>query len=170
MNPMNALDDLLRKGSEDSGALVVAAHPDDETIGAGILLSRLPGPRVLHLAGGAREELTAAMALAGVPLQNLLRIEGVSDREAAAHLPRLAREIAVLLRQLRPKVVMTHAYEGGHPDHDAAAIAVRAAAQLLRRGRAPVPDLFEMALYHALRQSGSRYPEFIDDRLRHRNA
>jgi LmbE family N-acetylglucosaminyl deacetylase len=169
---MTSLDDLLRKGSEGGGALVVAAHPDDETIGAGILLSRLPGARVLHLTDGAprdarfqaqsfagtgeeyartrREELAAAMALAGVPPQNLLRIEGVPDQDAVSRLPRLAREIAVLLRQLRPNVVITHAYEGGHPDHDAAAIAVRAALQLLRRGRAPViPDLVEMALYHA---------------------
>jgi LmbE family N-acetylglucosaminyl deacetylase len=151
MNPMNALDDLLRKGSEGGGALVVAAHPDDETIGAGILLSRLPGARVLHLTdGGSREELTAAMALAGVQPQNLLRIEGVPDQDAVSRLPRLTREIAVLLRQLRPNVVITHAYEGGHPDHDAAALAVRAAVQLLRRGRAPViPDLVEMALHHA---------------------
>jgi N-acetylglucosamine malate deacetylase 2 len=147
---MNTLEDLLRKGSEGGGALVVAAHPGDETIGAGILLTRLPGARVLHLTDGARrEELATAMALAGVAPQNLLRIEGVPDQQAAVHLPRLAREIAVLLRQLRPEIVIAPAYEGGHPDHDAAAIAVRAALQLLRRGRGPVPELVEMALYHA---------------------
>jgi LmbE family N-acetylglucosaminyl deacetylase len=39
-------------------------------------------------------------------------------------------------------VVVTHAYEGGHPDHDAAAFAVQAAAQ-----RTGVPVL-EMAGYH----------------------
>lgn len=155
-----------------SRVLVVSPHPDDETIGASVLLSRCPEAWVLHLTDGAprdprflapgffgtreeyertrREELHAAMALAGVPAQRLLRIEGVPDQEAAAHLPRLAREVAVLLRQLRPEMVLVPPYEGGHPDHDAAAFAVRAAVELLRRGRAQqIPDLVEMALYHA---------------------
>lgn len=47
-------------------------------------------------------------------------------------------------------MVVTHAYEGGHPDHDTAALAVRAAAELIRRGRRDQPpQIVEMALYHA---------------------
>ncbi len=164
---MSNLDQLL---TGTPRALVVAAHPGHETIGAGILLSRLPGAWVLHLTDGApldrrviaesfvggredyerarREELTAALALAGVAPQHLLRIEKVEEQEAAHHLPRLAREVAVLLRQLRPEVVVTHAYEGGHPDHDSAAFAVRAAVELLRRGRQQAtPEIVEMALH-----------------------
>ena len=144
---MSLLDRLLSPDAPPR-TLVVVSHPDDETIGAGILLSRLPDAWVLHLTDGAertrRQELTAAMALAGIALQRLLRIEGVADQEAVHHLPRIAREIAVLLRQLRPEVVITHAYEGGHPDHDAAAFTVRAAVELLRRGRSPLPDIVEM--------------------------
>ena len=43
--------------------------------------------------------------------------------------------------------MLTHPYEGGHPDHDATAFAVHAACRLLRRaGRTP-PALIEMASY-----------------------
>jgi LmbE family N-acetylglucosaminyl deacetylase len=170
---MSLLDRLLSRETP-LRTLLAVSHPDDETIGAGILLSRLPDAWVLHLTDGAprdprffhggfagtreeyertrRLELTAAMALAGVAPQRLLRIEGVADQEAVHHLPRITREIAVLLRQLRPDVVITHAYEGGHPDHDAAAFAVRAAVELLRRGRSQPPrppDIVEMPLYFA---------------------
>jgi len=40
--------------------------------------------------------------------------------------------------------VLTHAYEGGHPDHDAAAFAVHAA----YRSIPEPPAILEMALYH----------------------
>lgn len=167
---MSLLDRLLSRDAPPR-TLVVVAHSDDETIGAGILLSRLPDVRVLHLTNSAprderfiqdrfsgtreeyertrREELEAAMELAGIGPERLLRIDGVADQEAVQVLPRLARELAGLYRQLRPEVVITHAYEGGHPDHDAAAVAVRAAAELIRRGRGQPPEIVEMALYHA---------------------
>lgn len=167
---MSLLDHLLSRDAPPR-TLVVVAHSDDETIGAGILLSRLPDARVLHLTNSAprderfirdrfagtreeyertrRQELEAAMALIGIAPDRLLRIEGVADQEAVQVLPRLARELAVNFRQLRPEVVITHAYEGGHPDHDAAAVAVRTAAELIRRGRGTPPEILEMALYHA---------------------
>ena len=39
----------------------------------------------------------------------------------------LVDRCAGLIGALRPAVVITHAYEGGHPDHDTLALAVRLA-------------------------------------------
>jgi LmbE family N-acetylglucosaminyl deacetylase len=49
---------------------------------------------------------------------------------------------------LRPEVVLTHAYEGGHPDHDATAFGVHVATRLMcSRGHEP-PAVLEFASYH----------------------
>jgi N-acetylglucosamine malate deacetylase 2 len=152
--------------------VVVAAHPDDETLAAGALMARSRPAAVLLLTDGAprdlawapaarragldraayararREELAAALDLAGVPAERTYFLDAV-DQEAAAELPRLARDLADRLAALAPDLVLTHPYEGGHPDHDAAAFLVRAAAALLARRGAPAPELAEMACYHA---------------------
>jgi LmbE family N-acetylglucosaminyl deacetylase len=151
---------------------VVSAHPDDEILGAGALMARCPPRAVLLLTDGSprdlawapaarraglsreeyararREELAAALEVAGIPASRVYRLDGV-DQEAAAELPALARGLADRLSALAPELVITHAYEGGHPDHDAAAFLVRAAAALLARRGAPVPELGEMTSYHA---------------------
>ena len=162
--------------------LVVVAHPDDETIGAGILLARLPGAVVLHLTDGAprtvgyraagftgprqeyaaarRRELEAAMKLAGLGPERLHCL-GLPDQETVAHLADIAQHVAAYCRKLKADVLLTHAYEGGHPDHDVAAMACRAAFEELRREGGPVPDLMEMALYHAGLEGGPVIGEFL---------
>lgn len=146
----------------------MAAHPDDEVIGAG---SRLPycGATVVHVTDGAahnmqdairagfttrtdyararRSELLAALGLAGVSPERAMEL-GVPDQEASANLERVASDLAELLRQLEPEIVITHPYEGGHPDHDSTAFAVRAAATLLERRSGLLPEVVEMTSYH----------------------
>jgi LmbE family N-acetylglucosaminyl deacetylase len=144
--------------------LLVCAHPDDETIGAATLLSRR-AVTLLHVTDGApadgqdamrhgfattadyaaarRREVLAALRLAGVPAERALAM-GIPDQQAAFHIPAIARRVAALVAQLRPRAVLTHAYEGGHPDHDAVACAVHLA---LRRW--PRRALWEMTGYHA---------------------
>ena len=146
---------------------VVVAHPDDETIGCGAVLRRLPLVRVVHVTDGAprdmidavrlglssREsyamvrgaELTAALALAGVPPSRQVRL-GLTDQRAAFALDELAHRLEPLLRQVR--IVITHAFEGGHPDHDATAFAVHAACALIA-GHGQSPHIIEMPLYRA---------------------
>jgi LmbE family N-acetylglucosaminyl deacetylase len=51
---------------------------------------------------------------------------GIPDQAASLGLAGLARRLAVQLAASGAEVVVTHAYEGGHPDHDATAFAVHA--------------------------------------------
>ena len=157
---------------EDGGAgiAVVVAHPDDETIGIGGHLQGLKGVSIVHVTDGAprdladaraygfddwqsyaaarRGELEAALAEAGLEPDCLVGL-GFPDKEAARHLPELARELASLLAKAETRYVCTHPFEGGHPDHDATAFAIHAACHQLRReGRAP-PTIIEMTFYHA---------------------
>lgn len=124
--------------------LLIAAHPDDEIIGAGIRMTRWDPRKVtiVHVTDGSprnhaerekyyqtrRRELYAALALAGIA-EDRCRQLGFIDQEAYLHLPELVERIAALIEEIRPDVVYTHPYEGGHPDHDSAAFAV---AQLCR--------------------------------------
>ena len=149
--------------------LIVVAHPDDETIGAGGLLPRLPGLRIVHLTDGAprdpadtlaagfdrredyaaarRRELISAMRLAGVEPWQLTSVN-VVDQEASLEMAYLTLKLVDVIRKGRPGVILTHPYEGGHPDHDAAAFAVHAACV---RVEAP-PEVYEFTSYHAAAQ------------------
>jgi LmbE family N-acetylglucosaminyl deacetylase len=133
---------------------LVTAHPDDETIGAGALLPRLQGVTVILATDGAPRngddaarqgfagaaeyafarscEFERVMMLAGVPVADRFCL-ALPDQEAAPNLPRLARALVRLFRERDTEIALTHAYEGGHPDHDAVAFAVHAAAELRRR-------------------------------------
>ncbi len=128
---------------------VVVAHPDDETLWAGALLGRLGDGLLIHLTDGAPEDMIDARRLGFATRDDYAAVRaaeldaalvalayagkrvgyGVADKEAVLHLDTLAERLAADLAGAA--VVATHAYEGGHPDHDAAAVAVRRAADRL---------------------------------------
>jgi N-acetylglucosamine malate deacetylase 2 len=84
---------------------------------------------------------------------------GAREHAVAEGLVSLAWELAQLFERQGAELVVTHAFEGGHPDHDAVAFAVHAAARLLEAARL-APAIWEMTGYHA--KSGSwRFGEFL---------
>jgi LmbE family N-acetylglucosaminyl deacetylase len=175
------LDALAGTGSLDARLMIVAAHPDDETIGVGAQLHRLRDALIVHVTDGAprdggdaaalgfpsvaayaaarRLELAASLAAGGAAR---IRTEtlGIADQEGSCDLAALTRRILDLLRSERPDGIVAHSYEGGHPDHDAAAFAVHAACRLLTADGRPTPAIIEMALYHACegRRVAGRFP------------
>jgi LmbE family N-acetylglucosaminyl deacetylase len=175
MRPPTRADAFLARLASDRGVihapvLLVAAHPDDEVIGLGGQFPRFRNLAILHVTDGAprdgrdaaaqgfatpqdyaaarRQELAAALRLAGLDPSRVRSLD-VPDQEAALHLPHLVQAITDSLREQRPEVVITHPYEGGHPDHDATALAVHTARRLLRQDGKAVPPLLEMTSYHA---------------------
>ena len=164
-------------------AVVVAAHPDDETMGAGAMLPRLLAGSLdlLHVTDGAprhrsswgrqefrtwdeyaearRSELLRALAVAGIPPERAHRL-GLMDNETSFDLAGVAYRLMERFAEMRPQVVITHPYEGGHTDHDATAFAARAACRLLERDGAQVPALVEFTSYH--NEGGDRvYGRFL---------
>ncbi|MBN9163386.1 MAG: PIG-L family deacetylase [Myxococcales bacterium] len=147
--------------------LLVVAHPDDEVISAGGLLGRFPRAGVICLTNGApyrgsftknagfdnwmdyartRDgEAKAALALLGrdVPSYNL----GIPDQGSVDHLVAAARH---LLPRLKSgfDCVLTHAYEGGHTDHDSAAFTVHAACALIAKAGGVPPLIVVAPLYN----------------------
>ena len=117
--------------------LVIASHPDDAEIGAGgaILSLKARGARVgvLDLTNGEptpfgspeirSRETDAASAILKLDWRGNL---GLPNRALVADLESRAK-LAGVLRQLRPRVVLTHYGEDSHPDHVAASALVDAA-------------------------------------------
>src|SRR3954453_10881984 len=166
---MNAGAEILARlaagGAVAERVVIAVAHPDDETIGLGAQLGRFDDALLVHITDGAprdghdarnygfasvtdyaaarRRELEAALRAGEAERLRRLGL-GIPDKEAWRDLAGLARRFAELLRAEKPTCVFTHAYEGGHPDHDAAAFAVHAACRLV----ASPPVIIEMPFYH----------------------
>lgn len=173
MNPVRSVaEELLARATAPEGdatppprTMLVFAHPDDETAALGARLGRFRDANLIHVTDGAprdeqdsrahgfnnlddyrrarAREMGAALAAAGVPDMSCESLN-FPDQEATLHLAELARILADRLGQHRPEVIFTHAYEGGHPDHDACAFAVHQAVRMR-----PGPVIIECALYHA---------------------
>jgi LmbE family N-acetylglucosaminyl deacetylase len=157
--------------------MVIAAHPDDETIGASLVLSRLPQIEVVYLTDGAprdrnlwspdahgsreeyavlrRHETENALACAGVGTQQITWLGGV-DQETIFHSTELMTKLVAILQSRVPEIVITHPYEGGHPDHDTAALLARVAIVNAQTNSL----LLEMTSYHA-DKSGCVTGEFL---------
>ena len=168
------LCDYIAKPDDVSGGprtLILAAHQDDETIGATAAMTRLADCPVAFLTDGAprdaryrsadatgsrddyakmrHDEALNALTWAGIAEERVYDF-GCVDQEAVHHVMQLVNDLLSLLREVQPEIVITHAYEGGHPDHDAASLIAHLAGTILENRQESTPEWAEMALYYAL--------------------
>ena len=161
--------------------LIVFAHPDDEAIGAGSLLPRFTDVRFVCVTNGAppdpadarrcgcatreeyaalrRRELQAALAAAGHDRAHL-RLFEIGDQQASLNLREIMVRLASEIAAYRPQLIITHPYEGGHPDHDATAFAVHMACRSRRSVRLGTPAIVEMTSYHS-RGGAMHFGDFL---------
>lgn len=145
----------------DDPVAVVVAHADDETLWAGAALPRLRNCRLIHVTdssprdiGDARRrglesradyarlraaELDVALAELGASPERIAY--RFADQEVVNHLPELVERLASDCRDAA--AIVTHPYEGGHPDHDSIALAARTAADRMPNR----PAIVEFACY-----------------------
>lgn len=150
--------------SDGSGVALIVAHPDDESIGLGGHFATMPNLTVIHLTDGAAQDEKYRMGFSqdeyrdtrAAELARVFSIGGIryfirfdtADLEAAFCMPESARRLALLYSVHAIRTVFTHAYEGGHPDHDATAFVVHAAAALRAKYEHKPPVIIEMPYYH----------------------
>jgi N-acetylglucosamine malate deacetylase 2 len=184
-SPHSALFGVMQS-SRSSRCCVIAAHPNDEIVGGGCLISKLPNVQILHISNAAprsgeevlaagfatvadyvearKRECLSALELARVPAQRVFEF-GMAQFKSPFQLVELSMRLLAFLQKISPQIVLTHAYEGGHPDHDATAFATHAAVRLLLESGLKPPVVFEMALYPG-KNGNSKVPEFLQSPAR----
>lgn len=138
---------LLPKDPLRAPVLALAAHPDDEVIGAGGLLAfhgrRGDAVTVVHMSDGAQGDPSARAgdirAVRRAEGQEALRRLGITDLrhwdlpdgELPEHGAEIERRLRGLLAEVRPATLYSFFYNEAHRDHRAVAAAVAACADAL---------------------------------------
>ncbi len=164
--------------------LVIAPHPDDAELGVGgtILLLKAQGARVgvLDLTDGEptphgspeirRAETDAATRILGLDWRGNL---GLPNRALQADLES-RRQLAGLLRELRPRWLFAPYWEDSHPDHVAASALVDAArfwAKLTKTDMPGSPHFPERIVYYfSVHLRIHPQPSFVTDITAHIDA
>jgi LmbE family N-acetylglucosaminyl deacetylase len=149
--------------------IIVAAHPDDEFIGISSRLGFLRRSILLHTTDGSPENLHDAQAHGYTTCREYsearrgeffraLELSGAKDisyrclefpdQQSAFHLSELTLKLLELALNYQPQFILTHPYEGGHPDHDAASFAVHNVCRLMQKRALRAPAVIEFTSYH----------------------
>jgi LmbE family N-acetylglucosaminyl deacetylase len=176
------LYNLLLKASR---ALVIAPHPDDETIGCALLMQRRAARgRSVHVACltngiAEREAMTPGVyapygnyeryckarlterrqVMAGLQYSELY-FRNKPTRGLLRDMDSAYGELLSRAKRLNPSILLCPAYEGGHPDHDIANCLTHGLGAALR-----LPCI-EYALYHRYR-GAAQYQRFLPGHLTH---
>jgi N-acetylglucosamine malate deacetylase 2 len=164
------LEALAGRGAIELRAMIIVAHPDDETVGMGAQLCRFRDALLVQITDGAprdgrdaaahgyattadyaaarSRELRAALETGEARSVSIETI-GITDQEACLELIPLTERIVARLRNDRPEAIFVQPYEGGHPDHDAGSFATLAARRLIEADGLASPPVIEMTAYHA---------------------
>jgi LmbE family N-acetylglucosaminyl deacetylase len=157
--------------------LLLLPHSDDEC-NAAALLHHLSSPTLLFLTDSApqddyfwrhygsrdlyeltrrEESISAAEQLRAIALfaKDLDMSFSARDQELYKHLPQALAITRTVIQRLRPKTILAPAYEGGHPDHDAASFL---AAQLAKEFSL---NHWELPYYHRTRSGKFRNQVFL---------
>jgi LmbE family N-acetylglucosaminyl deacetylase len=144
--------------------LVVVAHPDDEVIACAALMQKMRQAVVVFATDGAPHEegfwrqygsRQAYAELRRHEARHALRIVsacpvfladyvkgGIADQELFRNLPAAIAALEKIVVRVGPASLLTLAYQGGHPDHDAACFMASVV------GRRAVLPVWECPLYH----------------------
>jgi bacillithiol biosynthesis deacetylase BshB1 len=156
--------------------LAIAAHPDDiELICGGTLIrAQMLGRRtgILDLAAGEMAS-RGTPELRAIEAAKAAKVMGVAVREnlglpdgGIENTPDTRQKVALVIRRLQPKVVITHSQHGRHPDHPVVAQLVRDASFVagLKMVQPKVPPHRPLKVLHALSfREDNQKPTFVVD-------
>lgn len=158
--------------------LVVAAHPDDETIAVGCHMAfhQQAGQDLVVVYGTngrgnwktvrdkawatvamRQREALSALQIIDVPSGNVGFL-GYPDGGAYRYFTYLVNDLETCMNAAHPELVYVHGFEGGHEDHDIMNLAVRAALARV----ALAPRVQEWAEYNAIYRLGDGQMNFPD--------
>lgn len=163
-----------------SRPLILVAHPDDETLACSGLMQRMASSLVVFATNGAAphhgferkfgtlerysdtrfQEATAAInKVPNCSFQRLARPDGTyfADEQLFRDLAQAFTSLCRIARSFSPDALISHAYEGGHIDHDACSFLTMHAAAALALRR------FEFPLYSRSSQVQLVLQQFCDE-------
>jgi N-acetylglucosamine malate deacetylase 1 len=156
--------------------LAIAAHPDDMELICGGTLIRA---HMLGRSTGILDLAAGEMASRGTPelrakeAAKAAKVMGVSVREnlglpdgGIQNTPENRAKVAVVIRRLQPRIVITHSIHGRHPDHPIVAQLVRDACFVagLKKVEPKIPPHRPLKVLHALSfREDNVKPTFVVD-------